>query len=128
MRETHELADLLAKAMATYNRRDTLALDPASLRKRCRMLNEPGVLSLGAIATIVGISMFRVEQAISGMPRPKARGHLNPRHIPLLSYTLSLGKINKDWLEQMVAEGTSLSTIASLTNISESTLYRRRNE
>lgn len=121
------LADLMAKAMATYRRRAVLALDPQGQRARCRVLNEPGILSINAIAAIVGITPYRVETAIHGMARPKARGHLNPSHIPWLSYTLSFGKVNTEWLNAMLKGGTSLSTIADLTNISEATLYRRKN-
>lgn len=125
MTERHDLADLLAKAMATYNRRDTLALDPGSQKARVQMLNEPGVLSISALSAIVGMSTYMVETMI-GSNRPKSRGKLNPRHIPYLSYMLSARKVNDDWLHEMINGGTSISTIADLTGISEATLHRRR--
>lgn len=126
--DRNELADLLAHAASDFGKQDVLSLDPEVQRERCRKLNSYGVLSLSALAAIYGISAYKVEKWIKGQPRPKSRGTLNPHHIPQLGYALSLGHINTLWLNQMLSGGTSISTIADLTGISEATLYRRKNE
>ena len=74
----------------------------------------------------MGCSVWQVERSIVGMKKPTARGWLNPRHLTMLSYMLSRGRVNQDWLGIMLEEGTSLSTISDLTGIAESTLQRHR--
>lgn len=120
------LADLLVRAMSCYNRRNVWGLDVIVQYEKIRMLNEYGILSLPALCAIFDTSSYHVERALRGMPRPTARGQLNPRHIPWLAYMLSNGKVRDEWLKLMLKEGTSLSTISELTNISESTLHRRK--
>lgn len=117
---------MLAHAAADFGKHEVIALDPEVQRERCRKLNSYGVLSLSALAAIYDISTYKVEKYIKGQPRPKARGKLNPHHLPQLGYALSLGKINHIWLTQMLNGGTSISTISDLTHISEATLNRRR--
>lgn len=122
------VADLLAVASGIHARAAILTLNRDKQRDACVQLNLYGILSLSAIGSIVGISKYRVETAIGKMKRPRARGHLNPRHLPWLGYMLSSGKVNDYWLNEMLNNGTSLSTIADLTGISESTLNRRKRE
>jgi hypothetical protein len=123
-----EVAELLALAAGSFNRRSTLALDSTLQAERCRRLNAYGILSVSALGAILNMSVYKVEKATIGQERPKARGHLNPKHLPMLGYMLSSGKVNKQWLKLMLDEGTSISTISDLTGISEATLYRRRND
>lgn len=127
MRSADELADLIVKAAAFYQKQEFLSLDKSQQNEACRELNT-GVLSLAAIAAVVGVSTYRVEKAIEGMPRPTTRGYLNPAHLTWLGYGLSNGDIKDFWLHAMLDGGTSLSTISDLTLISEATLYRRRNQ
>lgn len=125
-RET-ELAELMVKARSIHDRQTVLSLDKDSQDEACRELNT-GVLSLTAIAAVVGVSQYRVEKAIRGMPRPLTRGHLNPEHLPWLAYGLSQGDVKGFWVRAMLDGGTSMSTIEDLTLISKTTLYRRRDE
>lgn len=120
------LADFLVVLNSVYQHSDTNNLNSAIRGERCRQLHRYGILSLSGIASVVGCSVWQVEQAIKGMPRPKSRGKLNPQHLTMLSYMLSKGRVNPLWLSIMLEEGTSLSTIADLTGIAESTLQRHR--
>lgn len=117
--------NVLSKALAVYNR-PTRNLDKEADRQDCRALNAYGVLSLSAIASVVGISMYKAEKYLAGMEVPTTRGHLNPEHLTMLMYAHSSGKVSKLWLDEMLDGGTSLITVSSLTNISESTLRRTR--
>lgn len=121
-----EIATLLALMSGTHRHAATSKLLTDIRVERCRALNEYGILSLEAISATVGCSVYQTKQAIYGMPRPKARGKLNPRHIAMLAHCLSRGKIPQHWLTLMLAEGTSLSTISDLTGISPATLHRRK--
>lgn len=120
------LAHFLVLCNRIYQHSDTNNLNVAVRGERCRELNRYGILSLRAIASVVGCSVWQVEQAIVGMPRPKARGKLNPSHLTMLAYSLSNGKVWPTYLQHMLAEGTSISTISDLTGIAESTLQRHR--
>lgn len=117
--------DVLSQALAVYNR-PTRNLDKEADKKDCRSLNKYGVLSLSAIASVVGISMYKAEKYLEGMEIPTTRGHLNPEHLTMLMYAHSSGKISKLWLDECLDNGTSLITVSSLTQISESTLRRTR--
>lgn len=119
------MAQLLTLAAGAYNRRDHLAINEARQVAACRELNAFGVLSLRAIASIVGCNLYRAEQALKGLTKPTARGKLNPEHLPWLAYMLD-GKVRDNWLRAMLREGTSISTIEDITGISRSTLNRRR--
>lgn len=121
-----ELASFLVILNSVYQHTDTNNLNSAIRGERCRQLHRFGILSLSAIASVVGCSPWQVEQAIVGMPKPKARGKLNPKHLTMLSYMLSRGKVNPLWLRIMLEEGTNLSTISDLAGIPESTLQRHR--
>lgn len=127
MSKETELAELMIKARSFYDRQNIISLDKESQDEACRELNT-GVLSLAAISAVVGVSPYRVEKAIRGMPRPTTRGHLNPAHLSWLAYGLSKGDVKGFWVRAMLDDGTSLSTISDLTLISEATLYRRRDE
>lgn len=111
--------------MAVYNR-PTRNLDKQADRQDCRALNAYGVLSLSAIASVVGVSMYKAEKYLEGMDIPTTRGHLNPEHLSMLMYAHSSGKISKLWLDEILENGTSLITVSQLTNISEATLRRTR--
>jgi len=118
-----KLADLLAVAKGIYDSRSrNLTRDTEN--RNARRLNEYGILSLSAIASVCGISTYRVEKAIAGQQRPTVRGNLNPAHLSMLMYLRSLGKPNRAWVRQLHNEGTSIISIARLTGISESTLWR----
>lgn len=119
-------AELLALAAGLYSRKDVLDFDPEWRGAEIRKLHAYGLLSLSAMAEIVGTTVYRVEQAIHTLPRPEQRGKLNPAHLSLLAYSIRFGRVNKEWLESMLEEGTSLSTIVELTGISRSTLSRLR--
>lgn len=93
-----------------------------------RELHRFGILSVRALSAIVGCTDYRVRKVILGMKKPTARGTLNPQHIPWLGYALSTRTLNPTTLRYMIKAGTSLSTIADLTRISEATLYRWRNQ
>lgn len=121
-----ELANFLVILNAIYQHQDTNNLDALTRGERCRQINRWGILSLRAIASVVGCSVWQVEKSIKGMKKPNARGQLNPQHLSMLAYMLSRGKVNDDWLALMLGEGTSLSTITDLTGIPESTLQRHR--
>ena len=123
MFESDELADLMAAALTIYNDK-TRNFTRAHEDEASRKLNAFGVLSLSSIASIVGVSVYRVEKAIVGQPRPEVRGNLNPAHLSMLLYLRSLGKPNRAWIKQLTSEGTSMITIARLTSIPESTLWR----
>lgn len=123
MMDKNTTAHLLAACAGYYNSRDHLALDEARQVAAVRALNSYGVLSISAMASVVGCSEYRVGQALKGLPRPRARGKLNPEHLPWLAY-MQDGEIRKNWLDCMVREGTSISTIVDLTGISRSTLVR----
>lgn len=90
-----------------------------------RTLNAWGLLSTSALARLLGVSSYHVEHVV-GTSTTRPRGKLNPNHLPWLGYMVSSGKVNPIWLELMLDEGTSLSTISDLTDISESTLHRHR--
>lgn len=117
--------DVLSTALSVYNR-PTRNLDKHADRDDARRLNKFGVLSLSAIASVVGISMYKAEKYLEGMEIPTTRGHLNPEHLTMLMYAHSSGKISKLWLDEVLSNGTSLITVSTLTNISESTLRRTR--
>lgn len=120
------LADLLVLAKSTYGRREILGLDKEMQDDAVRRLHNHGaVLSVSALGSVVGVSPYRVKKAI-GLPLPEARGHLNPQHISMLLFALSLGDLPPRWVEEMLTGGTSASTITDLTGISESTIYRRK--
>lgn len=123
MMNKNTIAHLLAACAGYYNGRAHLALDEARQVAAVRALNSYGVLSVAAMASVVGCSEYRVGQALSGLPRPRARGKLNPEHLPWLAY-MQDGEVRDNWLECMLREGTSISTIADLTGISRSTLVR----
>src|SRR5690349_25124697 len=98
MTDVNETAKLLALCAGVFHRQDHLALDAARQAEACRELNEYGILSIRAISAVVGCSEYRVEQALRGLPRPTARGKLNPQHLPWLAYMLD-GKVRKNWVE-----------------------------
>lgn len=125
MPDKNELAELIVLARGAFINREKLTV--AEVDTYCRNLNAYGVLSISAIASLLGVSFYRVEKALEGHPRPDKRGQLNPAHLPWLGYMLSLGKVNDLWLNTMLKDGTSLSTVSDLTAISEATLYRRKN-
>ena len=119
-------ARLLALAEGTYLRRSVLALDERGLKSRIIRLNSFQMLSVSALASVTGVSTYRVEQALEGHPRPTARGTLNPAHLSWLAYMLSSGKAKDSAVQLMVNGGTSISTIADLTGVSEATIYRHK--
>lgn len=128
MRDPDHLAELLALSAAIYRERsDHATFDSLIDVERCQRLNAYCVLSLAAISAIVGVSKYKVEKYTNGQNRPATRGRLNPNHLAMLAYMLSDGKVRHEWLAKMLSEGTSISTISDLTNISEATLYRRKN-
>lgn len=122
------VADLLATASGIYHKQHLNTLDDGLQEAACRKLNSYGMLSLQAIASVVGCNLYRVERGIVGQERPQARGHLNPAHLPWLGYMLSSGKANNGWVKAMYREGTSLSTMEDLTGISRQTFRRKINE
>ena len=126
MIDRNELAQLLALASGAYNTRAHLALTEERQVAACRELHAFGVLSPRAIASVLGCPLYRVEHALSGLPKSDARGKLNPEHLQWLGYMLADGKARPQWVRVMVQEGTSVSTIADLTGISRSTLDRRK--
>jgi len=121
-----ELALYLTKAAAIYYDRRHLALAVPAQNDAIRELDEPKVLSVQAISAIVGCGEARVRKVLGGDTR-RARGKLNPDHLTMIGYLLSQGRVNRVLVGTMLNNGTSLSTIASLTNISQATLYRWRN-
>jgi len=121
-----ELAAFLALLNGLFQKQEINRLSAEMRDERCRQINRYGVLSAQAIGAVIGCSSRVVNAAIAGMPKPTARGTLNPAHIPMLAYALSNGTINKEWLGILLSEGTSLSTVSDLTGIPESTLYRRK--
>lgn len=121
-----QLAAFLALLAGIHSHKKTNNLSPEVRGERCRQINRYGILSLSAIAAVVGCSVWQAEQAIVGMPRPKARGTLNPQHISMLAYVLSTGKVRPAWVRIFLDEGTSMSTVSDLTGISASTLFRHR--
>lgn len=125
MPDKNELAELIVLARGAYLNQEKLS--PAEIDTYCTQLNAYGVLSISAIASLLGVTFYRVEKALEGQSRPEKRGQLNPAHLPWLAYMLSLGKVNDLWLNLMLKAGTSLSTVSDLTGISEATLYRRKN-
>ena len=127
MPSAEELADLLVVSRAIWRKQDFLSLDKELQDDAVRRLHAYGVLSVSALGSLVGVSPYRVEKAIQGTIHPAARGHLNPSHLTMLIYGLSVGDVPPRWVETMTTGGTSLSTIVQLTGISESTLRRRRN-
>lgn len=120
-----ELADFLTKGAAYYNERRTLVYDPMLTGIAIRELAVPNLLSIKAIAAIVGCSEHAVLKSL-GPDASRPRGKLNPAHIPFLGYLLSTREIATTTLNYMLDHGTSLSTIADLTNVSQATLYRWR--
>lgn len=126
MLDKNELAMLIVLARGAYLNKERLT--DAEIDALCTQFNASGVLSISAIASLLGVSFYRVDKALEGQPRPDKRGQLNPAHLPWLGYMLSLGKVNDLWLISMLSDGTSLSTVSDLTLISEATLYRRRKD
>jgi hypothetical protein len=122
------LADLLVVAKSIYDKQEFLSLEKGLQDEAVRRLNAYGVLSLAAIGAVVGVSTYRVEQALVGAEKPISRGRLNPAHISMLSYMLSLGTANRAWINKMLEEGTSASTITELTGVSRSTIYRKSHD
>jgi len=117
--------EAMTEALTIYNRATrnfSKEVEDDSIRK----LNTYGVWSMSALASIVGVSMYRVEKALGRNAKPSLRGHLNPRHLTMLQYMQASTKANKAWVKQMLDEGTSLITIARLTGLSESTLRRSK--
>ena len=123
-----ELAKLLVVAKTIHDRKDLYSLDKDFQDDACRRLNTYGVLSIGAISSVVGCSEYRTRKAIIGMRKPTARGPLNPAHITMLVYGLSNKSLPSRWVRLMVDGGTAVSTISSLTGIPESTIRRRYDE
>jgi hypothetical protein len=120
-----ELAAFLTLLNGWYHKQYLSELGNDIRDERCRKINSYGVLSPQAIAAIVGCTTHRVRNVL-GKSQPTQRGTLNPQHLSMLAYALSAGKIKPEWVGKMVSEGTSVSTIAALTAIPESTLRRHR--
>lgn len=127
MTDKDTLAELITLAGAAYRKRDLLSLDRDWQDEKIRQLNRFGVLSIGAIASILGVSLYRVRKALGPRTRSSLRGQLNPAHLSMLGYALSAADISPEWVHEMTEHGTSISTISDLTQISEATLYRRKN-
>lgn len=121
-----QLAQLLVKAAHTFNERNLLKIHPHLQEKAVKELHSYGVLSINALAAIVGCTEYRVRAALEGQALPEARGKLNPTHIPTLGYMLSIKKNVGQSVAYMVKHGTSISTIEALTGISRATLNRWR--
>jgi hypothetical protein len=119
-----ELALFLTKAAAIYYDRRHLALVPQARDEAIRALDVPKLLSKQAISAIVGCGETHVGKVLGGA-RP--RGKLNPDHLSMLGYVLSQGRASQALIKEMTDNGTSLSMIAALTNVSQATLYRWRN-
>lgn len=124
MTDRNELAQLIAKARGAGIL--VHKMTEAEKDDKIAELNSYGVLSISALASVLGVSHYRIERVIGKGNHPTTRGNLNPAHLPWLGYMVSSGKVNPVWLEAMLTEGTSLSTISDLTGISEATLYRRK--
>lgn len=121
----NQLAEFLTKAVAIYNDRRSLRLAPELMTDAIRALDAPKVLSVRAIAAIVGAEYHTVVEVI-GRDAKRPRGKLNPAHIPTLGYLLSMKKTFGQEVSFMLKDGTSMSMMATLTNISPATLYRWR--
>ena len=121
-----ELAVFLTKAAAIYYDRRSLLLAPQLMDDAIRELAAPNLLSTQAISAIVGAKESRVARVL-GTDARRPRGKLNPSHISMMGYVLSLGRVNQVLVNLMLNNGTSLSTISALTNVSQATLYRWRN-
>lgn len=100
-------------------------MTPVEVDQKILALDAWGLLSASALAGLLNVSVYHVEK-VAGTSTTRPRGKLNPTHLPWLGYMVSSGKVNPIWLEEMLSEGTSLSTISDLTGISEATLYRRK--
>jgi DNA invertase Pin-like site-specific DNA recombinase len=121
-----KLAEAIAVAQGMHYKRGALALNKESQSAAARRLAEYGVFSIAAIAALLDLSVYRVEESLKGLPHPKARGKLNPDHLTDLAYMLSFGRVkNGEWVKRLYENGTSISTIAELTGISKSTLWRK---
>lgn len=121
-----DIANLLVIAKTIWRKRDLYALDKELQDDAVRRLHSYGVLSSSALGAVVGVSTYRVRKALDGLGMPEARGHLNPQHLTMLMFALSQGDMPARWINEMLEGGTSMSTIADLTEISERTLYRRK--
>lgn len=120
------LTELIIDAKNTWLRSPVLALDKAEQHAAIRKLNKPRVLSVRAIAAITGSTVYAVKKAIGTGSHPEARGALNPQHLAKLGLVLAgTEEATPGLIKALVHEGTSVSTISDLTNISRSTLYRR---
>ena len=126
MNDAEQVAKLLVKAANTFNEQRFLRLAPELQESAVRELHSFGILSIKALAAIVGCTEYRVHEAIKGTEPPKARGKLNPRHIAWLAYALSFHKLSQSTLRELIRDGTSLSTIEDLTCIPRATLNRWR--
>ncbi len=124
---TEERLRLLMAAKSAYQNRLFNELDKSLQVAAVRKLNSFGVLSIAAIAAVVGTTKSRVRKAV-GPNRPEARGKLNPAHLDYLTYLLTGSrKAATEWIKDMVEHGTSVNTIADLTLMSRTTIYRRLN-
>lgn len=121
----NELAALLVKCAAVYFDRRTLQHSKSVFEETVKELDSYGVLSLRAIAAIVGVESATVRRIV-GAKSGRLRGMLNPAYLGYIGLLLSQKKLVPELYEELLAHGTSISTIANLTNVSEATLYRWR--
>jgi hypothetical protein len=122
-----ELANLLTLAVSIYNRRSALSAVTPMQEAAMQELHSYGVLSVIAIAAIVGAKESHARRVL-GRDAGWPRGKLNPEHIPWLGYAVSQRKIKPDTLRKMLSNGTSISTIENLTGIPRSNLNRWRKQ
>jgi hypothetical protein len=122
-----ELANLLALSASLYYRSNALGAVPELQAEAMKELHSYGVLSVAAIAAIVGATQAHGIKVL-GRDSSWPRGKLNPEHIAWLGYAVSQRKIKPDTLRKMLKGGTSISTIEDLTGISRSNLNRWRKQ
>jgi hypothetical protein len=126
MVDKEELAELLLYAVSVYRKHDLYAMSKDLQDEIIVKLNSYGVLNVSSIGAIVGVSKYRVERALEHEGwRSPTRGRLNPAHLTMLINCLANHDIPARWVELMTHDGTDISIIADLTNISEKTIRRR---
>lgn len=126
MTTAEERADLIVLAVSIYSDRNFLSLNHEAQDRAVARLGAYGILSTPAISAITGVSPYRIRRVTRPLGFPDSRGKLNPNHLTQLGYMNSWGKVKSDdMLKRLVSGGTSISTIADLTGIGESTLRRK---
>lgn len=110
-------------AQSIYNRREYLELR-GEIGTYVDRLASYRIFSIGEIASIAGISEYRVRRFIDPDHLIRVKSGVHPRHLEFLLRMIDNSTFSRVHVKMLVMDGATLSGLSRVTGQSESSLRR----